>query len=475
MTTAESTPYYSELTASMLRTRDEITTDMLAIALPGQDQLDELTLRKLRHLTTQLRQVEGEQAEAEFDRYGDVSERGLDINRDALSEHISGKSVLVTGGTGLIGSALLSELATFGAAQLTSLSRGITRPVQINPAVKYLLGDIRNENDVQAAFGATKPDIVFHVAADKYNHEAEARAKFTLTTNIEGTMNILRAAKSNGIGQIVYASTGKATRPYSPDIYASSKKAGEWLMTSAAESGLLSSAVRFTHVVDDSNVRKKINERIDASQHVKLQSPDILFYIQSAKESAHLLLNSLLEAQPGILNVQAIRDLAMPVSLLHLGLGAIAKKDSDVAIYFGGVEEGYEDKAWPGLYDPMTGGDVSPLINAIEAPEAEESKFCYAIDTFPLKIAKSHEANKLLKVLLDACHEVSDNGMLRELNQALGWAMLDARLNALPWATLSRTASRVAMLATTEALTEEHIRTGEAITEVMHSRVSIVV
>jgi len=467
MTTAESMPcLYGEMDHNISRTRQTITDEMLTVAAPGQDELDEFTIRKLSGLTSELLIADGEFAAAEYDRYTGVKERGLDIDRGAIAERIAGKSVLVTGGTGLIGSALLKELGTLGATRLASISRGVTQPTEQIAGVDYFNGDIRNPSDVGAVMEEVKPDIVFHVAADKYNHEAEARAKFTLTTNIAGTKNVIETAKANGVQQLVFASTGKATRPYSPDIYASSKKTGEWLMTGAAEDGMLSSAVRFTHVVDDSNVRKKINECIDDGNPVRLQGPDVLFYIQSAKESAHLLLNSLLEAEPGVLNIQAMRDLAMPINLLGLGLGAVAKKNSKVPIYFGGVEKGYEDVAWPGLYDPLTGGDVSPLINAIEATEATESTHCPAVDTFPLKIARSAEAELRLKELLEACNTTTDNGTLRETNQALGWAMLDARLNALPWATLNRTAARAAKFAMLGNVSSEHERTDAIITDV---------
>lgn len=102
--------------------------------------------------------------------------------------------------------------------------------------------------------GEVKPDIISHLAADKYNHLAEERSHYTLATNVRGTWALIAAANAAGVDQIVYASTGKATRPYSPDIYASSKHTGEALMAATAtESEMLVSAVRFTHVVDDSN------------------------------------------------------------------------------------------------------------------------------------------------------------------------------------------------------------------------------
>jgi nucleoside-diphosphate-sugar epimerase len=456
-----------------LTTREPIVQEMRSIPSESVDDFDNDTIAKLLALTGRLLNIDGFSAVEEYDRYNGVADRGLELSTDELQERLAGQTILVSGGTGLIGSSLMKELTMFNPARIVSISRGEIEPVEVVEGVEYLNLDIRDKNAVLQTMESIKPSIVFHVAADKYNHEAESRAKHTLTTNIEGTASIIEAATSTGVKQLVYASTGKATRPYSPDVYASSKKTGEWLLASAAEkSDMLCSAVRFTHVVDHSNVRKKILERIDEGLPVKLQSPDVFFYIQSAKESAHLLLNSLLEARPNVLQVQAIRDLAMPINLLDIGLGAIAKTEAEVPIYFSGAEQGYEEKAWPGLYDPMTGGDVSPLINAIEADAVDESVNCPAVDTFPLEIATTPELMQKYEELRMAYKNTDHNGLLRTQNQALGWAMLDARLMRLPTEVLERQAARVQSIAATESLSPEHEQTGEAIRAALRARIS---
>ncbi|MGZ6005270.1 MAG: polysaccharide biosynthesis protein [Candidatus Saccharimonadales bacterium] len=411
---------------------DETTALMQAVVPAGLDQLMPHQMETLSQLTARLAAVRGDRAVAEYDRYNAVKDRRLDVPDDLLREQLSGKTILVNGGTGLIGSALLDTISHFGPARMVSLSRGETPTWKEIEGVEYITGvDIRDRATMMRIVGDLNPDIIYHVAAYKYNAEAETLANHTLTTNILGVENVIAAAEAAGTPLVVQASTGKASRPYSPDIYASSKKTGELLFARAAKTGKFTcAAARFTHVVDDSNVRRVVNAQIDQGGPVRLQAPDIPMYIQSAYESAQLLLVSGLEAKPGELRVQAIRELDGYITLGELGLGAIVKKGERVPIYFQGVTPGYEDTAWDLLHGRNNFGK-SPLLNSIEVHDVEAARSCPEVDSFPLEIAASDDVKFALDALKDA-FDISDGPKLRELNQELAWAMLDARIAKLP-------------------------------------------
>ena len=170
--------------------------------------------------------------------------------------------------------------------------------------------------------------------------------------------------------QVVCASTGKALRPYSPDMYTASKRAAEWVASEvAADSDMLISAGRFTHVLDNSIIYKRLLSWADEAGEgvIRLHSPDIAFYVQSALESAQLLLLACLGSARAEFRVYAISDLGWPVSLMDLALAVLARSGSATPIYVSGYDRGYEEIPFPGLYDPLTAGDVSPLLNAFEA------------------------------------------------------------------------------------------------------------
>src|SRR5206468_2810530 len=170
----------------------------------------------------------------------------------------------------------------------------------------------------------------------------------------------------SAVPQVVYASTGKALRPYSPDVYAASKRAAEWVMSAAAARAAARtrySGARFTHVVNNSLVYQRLLDWC-ADGVIRLYGAGIFFYAQSALESARLLMGAGLGARPGSFQVYAITDLGCPVSLLDLALGVLRRTGSAAPVYFSGYEPGYEDVPFPGLYDPRTAGEVSPLLSA---------------------------------------------------------------------------------------------------------------
>ena len=146
---------------------------------------------------------------------------------------------------------------------------------------------------MDALMGEVQPDLVFHVAAQRDPGLAETEVHRTVSTNVLGTRTVLTAAAEAGVPQVVCASTGKALRPYSPDMYTASKRAAEWVASGvAASSDMLVSAGRFTHVLDNSIIYQRLLSWADEADDgvIRLHSPDIAFYVQSALESAQLLL-----------------------------------------------------------------------------------------------------------------------------------------------------------------------------------------
>ncbi len=264
--------------------------------------------------------------------------------------------------------------------------------------------------------------------------------------------------------QIVYASTGKAIRPFTPDTYAMSKKVSEWLIARETQRGnIRGSGACFTHVVDNSIIHQRLQYWIATNSPIRLHSPDNLFYMQLARESAHLLLNAGLEVDSDRLTLQAIRDLEWPINLLDLALGAIARAGASTPIYLSGYESGYEEHPWPGLYDPIHSFEVSPLINSIEAPQATPSVTCPQVDRFPVEVAASSTFTKRLQTLGRLCVEGAPAAELHRAKDALSWAMLDSRLRRVPRADLEHTAQRMQAMSQQQPMIDEHAKINQAI------------
>jgi nucleoside-diphosphate-sugar epimerase len=418
-----------------VRSINDLLGELKKAAPPRVESLAPEQVGRLRELTRELLELKP-QAGAEYRRFEGVRTRGIVLPQQDLAARLEGATVLVTGGTGCIGRILLRQLLGYRPARLVSLSRGRTQ-VPVIEGVEFLYGDVRYRSSLDEVFAEIRPDIVFHAAAQRDPGRAELEVLRTVATNVFGTRNVVQAAARAGASTVSCASTGKALRPYSPDVYAASKRVGEWVMARAAATlDVRLSASRFTHVVDNSIVGDRLRSWCAKDEPIRLHSAEIGFYIQSATESAQLLLCGMLDAQQGSLRLNALRDLDWPASLLEVALGAVAQTGSDAPIYIAGYDDGYEEQAFPGLYDPMTAGDVSPLINVFEAIGAKAAA-SEQVDVFtPDALGDDERAVRALAALEAACVPATtgepDPDEVRGRLDELSWALLEATVVEIP-------------------------------------------
>ncbi len=424
-----------------MATISEIITTMREVAPAGQQDPDPGVLGELRGLTQALAAARTGAAD-EHARFLALRQRAIPVPDAELSAWLGGATVLVTGGTGCIGSTLMAQVARWAPRRIVSVSRGLTRGYPRVASAEYTHADIRDTESLAAVFAAVRPDVVFHLAAQRDPGLAEHEVHRTVTTNVLGTSHVLAAAEDSGVSRVIVASTGKALRPYSPEVYTATKRAVEWLVADAARHGSASyAAVRFTHAVDNSIIYDRLVGWCQDGV-IRLHDPDIMFYAQSALEAAQLMLVAGLSARRGELRAHAITDLGWPVSLLDLALGVLVRTGSRAPVYFSGYDAGYESMPFPGLYDPRTAGDVSPLLNAFEAPSV--ARTCSpATDEFSVLFPACPRDRVQLRELREAC-STGQPARVREALDALSWWLLDSMLNVAPRDTLARIVSLTA-------------------------------
>ncbi|MEU9685368.1 polysaccharide biosynthesis protein [Amycolatopsis japonica] len=414
--------------------RSEIVASLQEASIHWMNQKDAVTFANLQHLTRELVQEHQDTGLAEYNRFLGIATRRLQVDNEKLRDLLSGCRVLITGGTGCVGSELLGAVAQFTPAQLTSVSRGITTQYPRLKSVRYVHADISHEDEISKIFASERPHIVFHLAAQRDPGAAEADPIHTIQTNLIGTGNVIKACESVGVDRLVYASTGKALRPFSSDVYVSTKRAAEFLVSTMNQRGVTrGAAARFTHIVNNSIVLAKILSA-QRSSAIKLHAPSIGFYAQSATEAAHLLLNSASNASRDMMMNHSIRDLDWPVDLLDFTIGALASNRIAAPIYLGGFDPGYEPTLYPGLYDPDTAGSISPLISSIEAHSLSRSGNS-AVDAFTCTSNISEgELREIARIRIATCVETARVPLRR-----LSILLLDRTLRTLTKAQLQRT------------------------------------
>jgi FlaA1/EpsC-like NDP-sugar epimerase len=162
------------------------------------------------------------------------------------------KIILVTGGTGSIGSELVRQLLIFGPKQIRVLSRNENRQAYLanelnDPRVRMLIGDIRDYERLMLATQGV--DIIFHAAAMKHVPSCEYNPFEAVKTNIVGSQNVIQAALFNKVPRLIAISTDKAANPFS--VMGVSKLMMEKLVTHtnfSFDSQIKTCCVRFGNV-----------------------------------------------------------------------------------------------------------------------------------------------------------------------------------------------------------------------------------
>ncbi len=325
-------------------------------------------LNKLTELTNDLVRVYQSEGRLKENPFTEAAQRRIHLYEDLVRSAIADKVIVVTGGEGCVGQALLTSLVDLGAKRIVSVDKAQTDKSRLVQATQltYQTVDIRDRNAVEQIFDRVRPQIVFHLAAQRSPGLAEVEIRETITTNLIGTGNIIHCCDLYQVEKCIFSSTGKASRYYTADVYAGSKKICEWLFAKAALAGkTIYAAVRFTHILDNSLIEIKIDRGIEAGL-VNLHKPDIDLLPQNVSEANYLLLNGLVEAVPQELKLLIVRDLGWPIDLLELPLYKIAQSGKKIPLYFNGLQVGYDEPLFHGQFDPSLGTEVNPLINAIE-------------------------------------------------------------------------------------------------------------
>jgi len=134
-----------------------------------------------------------------------------------MKNEFKGKRILVTGGTGSIGSAIVKLLLPHKPKQIRIFSRDETKQFELeqqlggNSIVRFLVGDIRDKERLGMAM--ENIDIVFHAAALKHVSSCENNPFEAVKTNVQGTQNVIDCAFANNVEKVIGISTDKATDP----------------------------------------------------------------------------------------------------------------------------------------------------------------------------------------------------------------------------------------------------------------------
>ena len=293
-----------------------------------------------------------------------LDEQGIDLV-------LHGRTVLITGAGGSIGSELCRQVARYQPARLVLVELSEFNLYTIEQELTHrfpglelvrLICDVKDLGGLQRIFAAWKPHVVFHAAAYKHvplmeEHNAAAAVR----NNTMGTWHAALAAAQSGAERFVLISTDKAVNP--TNVMGATKRAAEMVVSSLATDHPATRfmAVRFGNVLGSSgSVIPKFKEQIARGGPITVTHPDIIRYFMTIPEAARLVIQA---AAIGASGQVLVLDMGDPVKIVDLARDMIKLSGhsvDDIRIVFTGLRPGEK------LYEELLADADATIPTAIE-------------------------------------------------------------------------------------------------------------
>lgn len=265
---------------------------------------------------------------------------------EQISQLVEGRTVLVTGAGGSIGSELCRIISRHDPRRLIMLDRDESelhslcmslegRALMDSPDL--VLADIRDFQALDHAFAELKPDIVVHAAALKHLPMLESYPAEGWKTNVHGSLNVLKAARKHGVGRFVNISTDKAANP-SSELGRSKFVAERFTAHFAAATGLPYVSVRFGNVLGSrGSVLISFADQIRRGGPLTVTHPEVTRFFMTIPEACLLVLRA---AALGGSGQTQVLDMGEPVRIVDLAKRLMAVAGRTCPIVYTGLRAG---------------------------------------------------------------------------------------------------------------------------------------
>lgn len=315
----------------------------------------------------------------------------VELDIDSISESVTGKTVLVTGAGGSIGSEICRQLCRFSPAKLILLGHGENSIYLIDMELRKLyadqieivpvIADIQDRARLFDVMDTHRPNLVYHAAAHKHVPLMEYNPREAVKNNIFGTKNVAEAADTYGVGTFVMISSDKAVNP--TNVMGSTKRIAEMIIQQLAKnSSTKFVAVRFGNVLGSrGSVIPLFKKQIQAGGPVTVTDPKMTRYFMTIPEASRLVIQAGSLARGGEIFVL---DMGDPVKIVDLATNLIQLSGytiEEIGIEFSGIRPGEK------MYEELLGENevhseaVFPKIFIGKAVLDQEEEIHYLLET----------------------------------------------------------------------------------------------
>ena len=273
----------------------------------------------------------------------------VQLDATGIRSYLYGKTILITGCGGSIGSELCRQVIKYQPKYLVLLDAGEMNLFNIQMELQNennfnkceaILGQVQNELLMEDIFKKYKPQIVFHAAAYKHVPMLEKNPWEAVFNNIIGSRVAMEMAIKYNAERFVLVSTDKAVRPI--NVMGASKRVTELIMQSLRDKDTLMMAVRFGNVIGSSgSVVPIFRRQIEKGGPVTVTHPDVNRYFMTIPESTQLVLQAAAMGEGGEI---FILKMGTPVKIADMARDLIRlsgkEPDIDVKITYTGLRDG---------------------------------------------------------------------------------------------------------------------------------------
>ena len=318
-----------------------------------------------------------------------LGRQAVDLNIQGLATLFSGKTVLVTGAGGSIGSELCRQISRLGVARLVCVDSSEIAIYKLEQELQeahpqmqglYYTANVRELDRLRCIALQYKPSIFFHAAAYKHVPLMESHNEIeAVRTNILGTLHAARIAGECGAQKFVLISTDKAVNP--TNIMGATKRMAELVVQSVAleHTGTSYVSVRFGNVLGSSgSVVPLFTEQIAKGGPITVTHPDIVRYFMTIPEAARLVLQAGWMGSTGQIYVLDMGEPMKIADLARMMIRLSGKTEQDIPLLFTGLRPGeklYEElladdettepTQHPKLRVAKTSGQQAVAVNAV--------------------------------------------------------------------------------------------------------------
>lgn len=274
----------------------------------------------------------------------------IELDLESISAKLAGKTILVTGAGGSIGSEICRQVSQFKPKKLVLLGHGENSIYQINMELQNqykhafeivpVIADVQDKNRIFEVMEEHKPNVVYHAAAHKHVPMMEYNPKEAVKNNIFGTKNVAEAAGTFGVDTFVLISTDKAVNP--TNVMGATKRCAELIIQEMdQEYNTKYVAVRFGNVLGSrGSVIPLFKKQIQEGGPITVTHPDITRYFMTIPEASRLVIQAGSLARGGEIFVL---DMGEPVKIVDLAKNLIRLSgytEDEIGIVYSGLRPG---------------------------------------------------------------------------------------------------------------------------------------